>query len=711
MSRFGQTATFRNTSTSNGNSYRFNDDELELLARAYHGLGSQKGEQYYAKRSGYSAELFEMLRRTPNDPSVLERWYAARREVVPLSEFAALQDYLSRYSADLDNSAQVSVDESNPRYLAAVNGDDKDSLRLASSIIYHLAPTGVVPLVYFRGEFWCYSKQHASWIMLPGFAEVQLMGLLNKEVQRTYERSLDLYNEQLQELQLQMDGADGNLLKMLKAKERELTKPKRLDAATLQKNVRAQLPHLVSIAERRGELLEPGIPLWLEEQPGDPDSGYILVTKNCMLDLSQESLAQIETYADLPKLRTLPSDPRYFSDYAMGHVEFNPHAPDVAPNLDKLTSKQWSGDHESVDLFYEFAGHVPVTKYEYKKAYLGIGVSDSGKSSLKEAIAELIGRKYVFEAEGKLLIKSTGTSAFEGKRLITMSDLRQDGSAEDKAVMDTVLRWLGPDSPSIEPKYRQAFNVTNKPKFMFLSNFMPSFPAEESEAMRNRVVCPGRCDVSIPLAEQDPELIAKIRDHELTVFLNRAIVGLARLVRRGHFQQPKSGADLRDDIAPIAGSFRDFVNNNLIVTTNEAFSSSKPDDDKLEELKKLIGNVDDYLNLHWTAEEIGKRQDSKRLDPSIIPVAKVEPLFRLYRAWAARANVKYPFNQQTFGKNLHSAVREHRVKVCYVRNSDPRSHGKKIDAYYMGVAIDKTTELYKSHKSILSRMGLIDDNS
>lgn len=284
-------------------------------------------------------------------------------------------------------------------------------------------------------------------------------------------------------------------------------------------------------------------PFWIDPRPGDPDPMTLLPAANGLVDLDA---------AGGPTLR--PHTPRLFSTHALPY-RYRPNAPPPVQWL-RFLGDQWGDDPESMRELQKWFGYIITPEIDHQKILLLIGPPRSGRSTIKDVMTAIVGRRNVASSSPVALANEFGLEPLLGRTLAILGDVRT-GDTHDSAVMlDRLLRISGCDPVEVNRKKKTILSdVLMRTRLVIISNEMPNI-RDTSGAIVARYLplCTpqsfeGREDIGIK----------KRLMRELPAILNWAIEGRALLRQDGRFVVPKSAEVLLGTARAVASPVAEFV--------------------------------------------------------------------------------------------------------------------------------------------------------
>jgi P4 family phage/plasmid primase-like protien len=466
-----------------------------------------------------------------------------------------------------------------------VNEAPDDPHRLARAVLAEFAHRDGPTLAWYRETFFVWDG--ASYRDDPDLTN-RIVVLVKAEVDRQNRAALQAFHKQAEQ-------------QVMAPSLGRPSKPPVAPKVTRQlvADVLQALGSMTSIA---GQDAEP--PFWIKSRPDDPPPAGIVAAANGLVVLDADGG---------PALR--PHTPRFFSTFALPY-QYDPGAPEPSVWL-KFLDDLWAGDPASVRELRKWFGYALTPDVSHQKILLLIGSPGSGRSTIKDVLSGVVGRRNVASTSAVALADRFGLEPIMGKTLAILGDARAGDSHDTAVMMDRLLRISGGDPVEVNRKGRPMLHdVLLHARLVIVSNEMPNF-RDSSKAIVRRYLplCTprsfeGREDRSLPrrLAQELPGL------------LNWAIAGRAQLAEDGGFITPASAEDLIADAKALASPVSEFV-----------------------------------------AEEcvLGPDQD-----------VTVEEIWNRWKEWALR-NGHQPSHKHLFGRNLKAAT-GYKIKQVRPRSDDAR---------------------------------------
>lgn len=172
---------------------------------------------------------------------------------------------------------------------------------------------------------------------------------------------------------------------------------------------------------------------------------------------------------------------------------------------------------------------VLLSDIKIKGSIFFIGDHDTGKSVLGNLIAAALGPENVSSLALSELRAEFLVSQIYGKKLNVSGEMQKDISAKDWRLFKTIT---GGDKLMLNGKFQQPFSAELTAKFLFIGNFLPTFPEDDPALL-------DRCNVIhfnniIARKDRDPDLLEKLKK-ELHIFIRWAMEGAMRYLEQGGF--------------------------------------------------------------------------------------------------------------------------------------------------------------------------------
>ncbi len=279
-------------------------------------------------------------------------------------------------------------------------------------------------------------------------------------------------------------------------------------------------------------------PCWLDAPEVElPD---LLICQNGAFDLSTGTMHELT--------------PRLFATVCLP-VDYDPSAPSPTNWLAFLRSL-WPDDQESIDTLQEIFGLLltPITKFQ--KLFLLVGPKRSGKGTILRTLRRLLGTDNVTAPTLSTIAEPFGLQCLIGKYAALIGDARIKARGDKMpVVVERLLSISGEDSPNVARKNMKDWTGRLPTRIVMSSNELPHLE-DPSGAMASRFIILVLQESFI--GREDLELESKLAP-EMPAILNWAIEGRRRLLERGRFVQPASGASAVEQMAALSSAVSEFL--------------------------------------------------------------------------------------------------------------------------------------------------------
>ena len=245
-------------------------------------------------------------------------------------------------------------------------------------------------------------------------------------------------------------------------------------------------------------------------------------------------------------------DPRWFNVSRLA-VDVTPGVPNPTRFL-RFFEELFGNDNETKDFLCEFFGLLLIANTSFQKILLIIGPKRSGKGTLARLLTTLLGKQNVCNPNTSSFAANFGLQNMIGKSLAIVTDARFSGPDIQKAI-ETMLNISGEDSIDIDRKYHVPVSVRLGTRIIVLSNETPRLP-DASGAIASRFLT---VQLKHSFYGQEDILLEKDLETELPGILKLFILGLRRLMKRGHFVQPKSGREILLEMNDLSSPIQNYV--------------------------------------------------------------------------------------------------------------------------------------------------------
>lgn len=356
-------------------------------------------------------------------------------------------------------------------------------------------------------------------------------------------------------------------------------------------------------------------PSWL----GEPPRPWAMADIICC----RERIIHLPSMVEGSQEYGIPASPRLFSPAALD-IDLDLAAAEPIAWRHFL-AELWPDDQCSQATLQEMFGYFLTPDNSQQKIFLIVGPPRSGKGTILKVLTALVGQANVVAPTLSSLTTNFGLWPLIGKTAAVITDARlRDVAAGRGVLVERLLAISGDDSITIDRKHQEPITTRLLTRFLLLTNEIPELQ-DASGALASRLVIL-RLTRSW-LGCEDTRLTARLLA-ELPGILLWAIRGWECLHERGHFSEPPSAAELREQLVRLTSPIHGFL-------ADRCFRG--PD------------------------QSVDRRS-----------------LYAAYREWCTHNGV-HPVPVARFGRDLHAAVPD----LC---RSQPRT-GASRDNLYTGVAL------------------------
>jgi putative DNA primase/helicase len=274
---------------------------------------------------------------------------------------------------------------------------------------------------------------------------------------------------------------------------------------------------------------------------------------------ADEMLACANGLLHLPTGELQPATPALFNTGA-SPVVYDPKAPPPSRWLQFL-KELWPQDDEAVQALQEWFGYLLTSDTSQQKILLLIGPRRCGKGTIGRVIRELLGHEATAGPTLKKFGETFGLQSLINAMAAVIADARSGERVDKNTVAERLLSISGEDTLSVNRKYLEDWTGKIPARITILANKPPIFP-DDSSALVGRYII---LEIAASFyGKEDHKLLQKLRS-ELPGILNWAVEGYRSINKRGHFVQPKSAAEIYDDIDALGAPVKAFIAENYEV--------------------------------------------------------------------------------------------------------------------------------------------------
>ena len=222
-------------------------------------------------------------------------------------------------------------------------------------------------------------------------------------------------------------------------------------------------------------------------------------------------------------------------------------------------------DKESIDLVWEWMGYMLTTDISYEKIMLLHGAPRSGKGTVLEMWANMMGVNYCCATTFECFTGPFGLEPLIGKNACMMVDIRNPQAKILSKALELMLQIVGADAVPVNRKGIAVIpRIQLKSRFSMAMNELPAF-LDNSRAMESRLLIlnfpRGHVTDSDPVVKE--EVIREARDGAL---INYALEGLKRLRTNHKFSDPPSSGPVMTQFRAVSSPISSFTDECCIVS-------------------------------------------------------------------------------------------------------------------------------------------------
>lgn len=266
-------------------------------------------------------------------------------------------------------------------------------------------------------------------------------------------------------------------------------------------------------------------------------------------DASLEFIPLKNGVYNLKTKELLPHSSKYHFTYQFPII-FNPEA--VCPKTEDFLHQVLTD--EQFLILQEWIGYYFYRQYCFKKAIIFVGEGDTGKTTLLETIANLLGKENISSVS---LHKMTSDKFAAAHLYNKHGNLVDELSAKDIIDTGNFKIATGGGSISGEYKFGNQFSFCNFSKFTFACNKIPDVRDFDDEAYFNRWMI---IRFEKTIEKKIPNFIENLTtEEERSGLFNFAMKGLERLLLNKSFSYKKSAVDTKLEMMRGGSSIAQFA--------------------------------------------------------------------------------------------------------------------------------------------------------
>jgi P4 family phage/plasmid primase-like protien len=241
------------------------------------------------------------------------------------------------------------------------------------------------------------------------------------------------------------------------------------------------------------------------------------------------------------------------------------------PEYDKFSATLCNGDKNRQQLLLEAIGLAVsnVYGYRFKKAFMMYGAGDTGKTTIRNVIDEILGLENVCASSMCDLERRFGLSAVFNKRLVGSAEMNATNGGE----MNIFKSLTGSDALPLEMKNKGTFSYHFKGMIWFCCNHLPEVSSKHQEELYNRLIL-FPCTNVIPDNQKDKRLKDKLLA-ERTGIIIKALKALKEAIKRGYkFTMPNECIKAKEEY---------MLENNPLALFMEECTTERPSENTIQD--------------------------------------------------------------------------------------------------------------------------------
>ena len=211
-------------------------------------------------------------------------------------------------------------------------------------------------------------------------------------------------------------------------------------------------------------------PSWLDGRSG-PNPEHLVCFPNGMLDLVTNQF--------------IPPEPTLFSSHSVG-FDYDLKAPPPTQWLGFL-NQIFDGEQDQIDALQEMFGYCISADVSQEKSFMWLGPPRSGKDTMRNTLQSMLSSTAVCGPTLDSMGTNFGMSAFIGKQLAIVGDMRLGSKCDRDLLTENILKLSGRGLFSIDRKYKEHWTGVLLCKLLLISNEQPKFK-DTSGALPKRII-------------------------------------------------------------------------------------------------------------------------------------------------------------------------------------------------------------------------------
>ena len=250
------------------------------------------------------------------------------------------------------------------------------------------------------------------------------------------------------------------------------------------------------------------------------------------------------------------------------NTKWNPDA--TCPLVDEWLAKVCPDD--AIELAWEIIGTAIYAGQPFHKAVLLLGPGRNGKGTFLRLVQKLIGKQHY----SAVTLQALGENRFMAAQLFgKVANISGDLDARSIKRTDLFKMATGDDTITAEHKNGQPFTFSSIATMLFSANEAPG-TLDHSDGFHARWVVVPFTKLRMSPGQEDHSLEARLHS-QLEGVLVRAVDGLRRAMKQGHYSTPQSVVDATRDFREASDPLRTFLDDCVEVTGDYDHTETRSD--------------------------------------------------------------------------------------------------------------------------------------
>ncbi len=286
-------------------------------------------------------------------------------------------------------------------------------------------------------------------------------------------------------------------------------------------------------------------PMWIKDI-GRPNPADLIAFKNGLLDVDEYIEGRVKLYDPTPALFSFNVLPYEFNEDAWSTL------------WEQFYKEIFNNDKKQIELLAQWFGYNCVPDMSYEKLMLCTGRPRSGKGTVLNTLAAMLGRKQCVSTSFQTLCTEFGYQPLMGKLAVLLSDAKVPKQQEAKAALEKILQIVGQDPIGVRRMYLPYLpQVYPKCRFTIAMNDLPNIP-DQANALEPKLNIlyfqnsyEGKEDLTLKR-----RLTQEAGEGKM---INFALQGLQSLRRAKRFVEPDSAKIIKNQLRELTTPIATFI--------------------------------------------------------------------------------------------------------------------------------------------------------